>query len=162
MENGSQLPGRLEGDDYSFEAEEFQEKDRKVSLPRGVKTTKKIVSNYANSIQEELVSNEFGVDLGRTSMRDLGEVYNDKMWAATRLEDGHPDERSVTYNFGVALGKALDDETGKKPRKEKAVELASRVLDTNGAVGSYHRNQEQLMKKGAMDSEQVVDELNGE
>lgn len=163
MKGHSQLPGRLDGDNYSFEAEEFQnEKKRKVTLPRGVKTTEPIVSNYSESIQEKLVSNDYGIDMDRTSIRDIGEVYDDKMWAATRLEDGHSDERSVTYNFGVALGKALDEETDKKPRKEDAVKLASMVLDTNGAKGAYHATQEHLMKKGAMDSQHVIDELNGE
>lgn len=158
----SSLPGEVTDSGYLYEAEKDTRKKEKASLPRGVRTSGEIVSNYAESIKEHLFANSFGIDSTRTSVRGIGEVYNQKMWEETRLEDGHPDERSVTYTFGVALGKALRDELKEKPREQDSVELAHAVLQTNGAAGSYHSDQEDLMKKGAMDSQRVIDELNGE
>lgn len=159
----SGLPGEITESGYLYEAEKDRSrKSEGANLPRGVRTSEKIVSNYAESIKEHLSANSFGIDSTRTSVRGIGEVYNQKMWEETRLEEGHPDERSVTYTFGVALGKALKDELQDRPRSQDSVELAHAVLKTNGAAGSYHEGQEGLMKKGAMDSQQVIDELNGE
>lgn len=156
----SDLPGEITESGYLYEAEkDTGRKSKEVNLPRGVRTSENIVSDYAKAIKEHLSANSFGIDSTRTSVSGIGEVYNQKMWDETRLEDRHPDERSVTYTFGVALGKALRDELQERPRHHDSVKLAHAVLQTNGAAGSYHEGQEGLMKKGAMDSQEVIRKL---
>ena len=156
------LPGQLQDNEYLYMAENSTKKNKPDVLPEGVNTSMNVVSNYAESIKDEVASNSYGIDQTRTSVRDLGEIYNEKMWQETRLQDGHPDERSVTYSFGVALGKVLKEKTGGKPREGDPVKLAHAVLETNGAAGASHEDQQALMKQGAMNSEQVINELNGE